>query len=80
MVAKMNEAAGEGAGDALLLEEAEGGHGGNADIEQMARQHAYIFYFLWQSLAPEAEVPHVRLHQMKIKTSTVFRCVMYSSA
>lgn len=56
MVAKMNQVAGEDAG-ALLIEECEGGHGGNADIEQMARQHALIFYFLWGSLAPEAGIP-----------------------
>ena len=53
MVAKMDELVGESAAGALLLEEAEGGHGGNADIEQVARQHALIFSFLWQSLAPE---------------------------
>ena len=52
MVARIDQLVGE-SDDALLLEEAEGGHGGNADIEQVARQHALIFSFLWQSLAPE---------------------------
>lgn len=56
MVAKMDHIVGEGAG-CLLLEESEGGHGGNADIEQVARADALVFYFLWQSLAPEAGAP-----------------------
>ena len=56
MVAKMNHIVGESAGS-FLLEESEGGHGGNADIEQVARAHALIYYFLWQALAPEAGVP-----------------------
>ena len=57
MVAKMAQVVGEATADAWLLEECEGGHGGNADIEQMARHHAIVFYFLWRSLAPEAGVP-----------------------
>lgn len=56
IVAKMHEVVGEAAG-ALLYEEGEGGHGGNADLKQMARQTALIFYFLWRTLAPEADVP-----------------------
>ena len=34
----MAQLVGEG-GESLLLEESEGGHGGNADIEQTARSH-----------------------------------------
>ena len=61
MVHKMNDLVGEGHTDymsggnqgALLFEESEGGHGGNADLTQMARERAMIFYFFWQQLAPE---------------------------
>ena len=56
MAAKMNEVVGEAAGT-FLLEEAEGGHGGNADLKQMARHMALIFYFLWRTLAPEVGLP-----------------------
>jgi len=57
LVAKMNDVSG---GDALsetfLYEEAEGGHGGNADLKQTARQKALMWLFFWRALAPEVDI------------------------
>ena len=63
MVAKMNELVGANA-EAFLHEESEGGHGGNADIRQIAQKLALIFSFLWQTLSPETDlgVKRQRVH------------------